>query len=451
MLISIFDTRFNYSNCKSRDMDAVVDIGGRPGFNCGGFCSFCYFKGVKTVEPLGCKYCPPHKKGCDYCSRAVVEIQPGFKSLDQLVFEASQQCILSRPDSITIKGNGDASFHPDLLKLVQTLSNGVVPIRLDYTSGKGFFKGDEAGPLIEAGLRRISFSVFSTDPELRRRYVNDKHPEAALSNLRTFCERCDLYAMIVLIPGINDGCQLEKTCNDLEEMGAKGLMLMSFANSKEQGLIFGNEPLMPGIVPYSVEEIRRIATEINERYDMRVIGTPLWDPQTGAPFALAHHKRELNRLPAIERSATIITSSVAYPFLSTIFEEIGEDVNVVAVNKEIGSLITREDFNCLDLENIKERVLIPGMVLAHDQEIRRALRRDGVRRLVFRGPDALTVETERSIYMTTEEVIARELEAFSGLICQINELGGEETESATVQKDRDNCSCKRMDRSHYDD
>jgi len=53
--------------------------------------------------------------------------------------------------------------------------------------------------------------------------------------------------------------------------------------------------------------------------------------------------------------------------------------------------------------------------------------------------------------MTTEEVIARELEAFSGLICQINELGGEETKSATVQKDRDNCSCKRMDRSHYDD
>ena len=126
-------------------------------------------------------------------------------------------------------------------------------------------------------------------------------------------------------------------------------------------------------------------------------------------------------------------------------------MNVVAVNKEIGSLITREDFNCLDLENIKERVLIPGMVLAHDQEIRRALRRDGVRRLVFRGPDALTVESERSIYMTTEEVIARELEAFSGLICQINELGGEETESATVQKDSDNCRCKRMDRSHYDD
>lgn len=271
-------------------MDAAIDVGGRPGYDCGGFCRFCYFKEVKRVEPMGCKKCPPHKKGCDYCSRSIIEIEPGFKSVDQLIFEASQQCVFSRADTITIKGNGDASFHPDLLELVQTLSNGAIPIRLDYTSGKGFYKGDEADPLVDAGLRRISFSVFSTDPELRRSYVNDRHPEAVLKNLRTFCERCDLYAMIVLIPGINDGPELKRTCQDLYDMGAKGLMLMSFANSKEQGLIFGNDPLIPGIVPYPVEEIRRIASEIDEEYDMRVIGTPLWDPQTGAPFALAHHK-----------------------------------------------------------------------------------------------------------------------------------------------------------------
>ena len=71
--------------------------------------------------------------------------------------------------------------------------------------------------------------------------------EAVLANLRTFCERCDLYAMIVLIPGVNDGLELEKTCQDLSDMGAKGLMLMSFANDREQGLIFGNEPIMPTV------------------------------------------------------------------------------------------------------------------------------------------------------------------------------------------------------------
>ncbi len=404
-------------------MEVIVDVGGRPGYDCGGFCSFCYFKGVRKVEPTGCRRCEPHKKGCDYCSREVVEIEPGFRPLDQLVFELSQKASCCAPDAIIVKGNGDVSYYPDLLKLIRTVSNGKVPVCLDYTSGKGFTRGDEAEALVDAGVRRISFSIFSTNIELRRKYVNDKHPETVLTNLRTFCEHCDVYAMVVLIPGVNDGFMLERTARDLLDMGAKGLMLMTFANTREQGLIFGNEPIMPGITPYAVEDIKRITDELQEKYEMRIIGTPLWDPHTKAPFALAYHKQELKKLPPIEMEATIITSSVAFPMLSEIFREITEDVNVVAVKKEIGNLITVDDFNCLDLKSVKETVIIPGMVLAHDKEIRRVLRRDGKKRLVFRGPDNLTVESERSIYLTPQQVLDRELEAFTGLIDEINDLG----------------------------
>jgi methanogenesis marker radical SAM protein len=364
----------------------------------------------------------------------VLEIEPGFKPLDQMVFEVSQKTFHSSPDTIIIKGNGDVSCYPDLLKLVKTVSDGKVPVYLDYTSGKGFTRGNEAEALVDAGVRRISFSVFSTNTELRRKYVNDKHPEAVLANLRTFCESCDVYAMAVLVPGVNDGPALEKTARDLVEMGAKGLMLMAFANNREQGLIFGNAPIMPATPPHTVEDLRRMTNEISEKYEMRVIGTPLWDPHTKAPFALAYHKQELKRLPAIERSATIITSRVAYPMLSSIFRELGDEVNVVAVKKEIGSLITLEDFEDLDLKDVKERVIIPGMVLAHDKEIRRALRRDGKSRLVFRGPDNLTVESERSIYLTPRQVLDRELEAFSGLIREINDLGVQTSELAMGPK-----------------
>jgi NifB/MoaA-like Fe-S oxidoreductase len=180
---------------------------------------------------------------------------------------------------------------------------------------------------------------------------------------------------------------------------------------------------MPGIVPHTVEEIGRMATEINEMCDMKVAGTPLWDPNTGAPFALAHNKGELKKLPPIEKSATLITSSVAYPLLSSIFQELGDNVNVVSVSKEIGNLITQDDFACLETDEVKERVVIPGSVLARDREIRKALGRDGKRRLVFRGPDNLTVESERSICMTTRQVLDREIEAFTGLIEEINDLG----------------------------
>jgi methanogenesis marker radical SAM protein len=404
-------------------MNVTLDVGGRPGFDCGGFCSFCYFKGVYSVEPSGCKRCKVTKRGCAYCLQEIVEIMPGFKPLDQLLFEMDQNNFRDKADTITITGNGDVSCFPNLQTLVSRVGAGGVPVFLDYTSGKGFSSGKEADDLIDAGVRRISFSVFSTNPELRRRYVNDQHPEAVLSNLRTFCERCDLYAMVVLIPGVNDGLQLEETCRDLEEMGAKGLMLMLFANTYEQGLAFGNAPLMPGIVPHTVEELRDIATEAYEKYSMRVIGTPLWDPHTRAPFALAHHKQELKKLPAVERCATLITSSVAFPMLTSIFQELGGDVNVVAVRKQIGNLITLDDLESLDLGQVKERVIIPGMTLAHDREIRRALRRDGNRRLVFRGPDDLSVESENSIYMTPRQVLNFELEAFSGLIEEINDLG----------------------------
>jgi methanogenesis marker radical SAM protein len=404
-------------------MEVTVDVGGRPGWDCGSFCSFCYFKGVLDVVPFGCKKCDPYKKGCDYCSREVIEIEPGFKPQDQLIFELSQKCASSVPEMITIKGNGDISCYPKLQDLVRKVSNGKVPVFLDYTSGKGFIKNDEADLLIDAGVKRISFSIFSTNPSLRRRYVKDENPDVVLSNFRTFCERSDLYAMVVLIPGVNDGEELRKTCNDIEEMGAKGLMIMSFANSKEQGLIFGNEPVMPGIVPYGVEDIRRIATTISDEYSFRVIGTPLWDPLTGAPFALAHHKEHLKRLPKIEMNMTIIASSIAYPLLTSIFQELGDEVNVVATKKEIGGLITLEDIEKIDLKNVGDRVIIPGNVLAHDRDIRRALRRDQKRRLVFRGPDELTTVSERSIYCSPEEVIEKEIEAFTGLIMQINELG----------------------------
>ena len=53
------------------------------------------------------------------------------------------------------------------------------------------------------------------------------------------------------------------------------------------------------------------------------------------------------------------------------------------VKKEIGSLITLDDFERLGLKKITDRVIIPGMALAHEKDIRRALRRDGENRLVF--------------------------------------------------------------------
>ena len=206
-------------------------------------------------------------------------------------------------------------------------------------------------------------------------------------------------------------------------MGAKGLILMRFANTTEQGLILGNAPIIPGVVSHTAREFKQIVTDVSKRYKFRVTGTPLWDPMTGAPFALASHREEIGKLPAVTKSATIITSSIAQPLLSAIFDELGGKVNVLPVAKDVGCLMTIKDFADLDLSEVKETVLVPGRMLAYDKEIHRALTKDGKDRLVRRGPDQLTVDGEMSISMTEREVLDLELEAFKELIEAINALG----------------------------
>ncbi len=404
-------------------MEILADVGGRPGLDCKGFCSYCYFKGVKSFSPFGCKFCMPFKKGCDYCSRAIVEGYPGFKPIDSVLFDVASKCMGEMPDKVTISGGGDLSCYPDLLQLTETLSQGIVPISLGYTSGKGFKQADDASALVKAGVKEVSFTVFSTRPELRRKYMGDKNAEIALENLRIFCENCDVYCASVLIPGVNDGEELERTASDLEEMGARGLILMRFANSREQGLILGNAPILPGITPHKIEQFRDIVTATAEGHRMRVTGTPLWDPATKAPFALAHHPEAALSLPALRRSATLVTSLTAQPLLANIFKTLGDMVNVVAVNKDIGCLITIDDFLDLDLKDIKDTVIIPGRTLAHEAEIKKALSRDGRKRIIARGPDRLTVDGEMSISMTGQEVLDLEKEAFQELIEAVNALG----------------------------
>jgi len=138
---------------------------------------------------------------------------------------------------------------------------------------------------------------------------------------------------------------------------------------------------------------------------------------------LASNQEALARLPAIRRGATIITSTIAQPMLSAIFQKLGLSVNVLSVNKDIGCLITLEDFLSIDLTLVKDTVIIPGRTLAHEKEIKKALIRDGRDRIVARGPDRLTVDGEMSISMTKQEVLDLEIEAFGELIEAINALG----------------------------
>jgi methanogenesis marker radical SAM protein len=404
-------------------MEILADLGGRPGHDCRGFCRYCYFKGVKEVQPFGCKHCLPFQKGCNYCTRSVKEGYSSFKPLSMVAQEIQQAVFFNKNISkFNVSGGGDVSCYPELKALVKFLSQFKKPIHLGYTSGKGLNKND-AEFFIDHGVKEVTFTVFATEPELRRKYMNDRTPEDSLDALRVLAGKCDVYAASVLIPGVNDGDILLKTCADLEEMGVKGFILMRFANTYGQGLILENVPVLEDITPHTLSEFKSIVDDINSRFEFRVTGTPLYDPEIGSPFAIRNEPETLSKLPKITKEVTIITSEVAAPLLKEIFDKLGGLVSVVPVKKDIGCLITIEDIKALDLSQVKETVLFPGRAFVHDPEVKKILSGDGVERLVRRGPDMLTVDGEMSISMTKEEVLARELEAFTELIQMINVLG----------------------------
>ena len=412
-------------------MQIIADVGGMPGKDCRGFCKYCYFRKVKDGDPLGCKLCSPGKVGCEHCTTGVREITTDFIPPFMVIGSVQNTLMMGgykdQNLKVNISGGGDVSCYPNLMEISSAFKELSLPIHLGYTSGKGIDDAKVAEDLISLGVEEVTFTVFSTDTLLRKKWMGDQNPEESLKALKIFSENCEVHAAAVVVPGANDGTQLFNTCSDLEEWGAKALILMRFANFENQGLILGNEPLIDDVTPHTLDEFTDLVKKVDDEFNLRVTGTPLLDPQNDSPFALSKSKNKefLEILPDITSEATILTSSISAPFIEKIIQNIGaeESVNVYAVNKEIACLITQKDLESADLSMIKDTVIIPGRAFVHDKVAEKILSRDGVERIVTRGPDKLSVDGEMSGTLTDENVIEKEMEAFYELINMINFFG----------------------------
>ena len=403
----------------------TVDIGGKPGVNCRGFCEYCYFRHVKETRPFGCRHCPPYRIGCDYCSRSVREYYQGWKTLREVGDDtlAALQMMTGDLDRVTISGGGDPSCYPEFVDLIELLSGMEAPLHIGYTSGKGFDDPATADFLIDHGLSELSFTVFSVDPRKRKRYMHDPTPGVSLQILDRLCAAIDVYAAAVVLPGVNDGKALEETCRWLDDRGAKGLILMRFANRPDQGLILGNSPVIKGQRVQTPQEFADMVADLAGRFSMKISGTPLGDPSIGSPFALRNEPDLLDKLPRMQRSATVITGSIAAPAIRAILDACGGGTRVIGTEKEIACLITADDLRALDLWELDDLVIIPGRAFVHDRDAERILSADGKERTVMRGPEMLTADAETSMGMSREGVLLMELEGFAELIRLINRYG----------------------------
>lgn len=412
-------------------MQIIADVGGKPGKDCGGFCKYCYFRKVKGNFAFGCKNCSFGKIGCDSCSSGVRETLKEFQ-MPFLVISSVQSTLMlgnyrDADLKVNISGGGDVSCYPHLSEIVYAFSDFGLPMHLGYTSGKGIDDAKIAEELVSKEVNEVTFTVFSTDPQMRKVWVNDKAPEESLKALQIFCETAEVHAASVIVPGVNDGEELIRTCTTLEDWGAKAFILMRFANFRNQGLILGNEPILEGVKPHSLDEFDALVRRINDDFSFKVTGTPICDPDNDAPFAITKEKNSkyLDILSPVSSEATILTSNTAAPYIEKIIEKIGaaELVNVVAVNQDIGCLITQKDLEEVDFSQLKDTVIIPGRAFVHDKMANEVLSRDGVDRIVARGPDKLSVDGEMSGNLSREDILKTELIAFEDLIGAINFFG----------------------------
>lgn len=415
-------------------MEIMAMVGGTPGKDCRGFCKFCYYKTVdfKYLDSLswGCKYCPPDQIGCNHCRGFIDEIKNGFKPASQVL--SSLMNLLKWHEFIgTLNYNNlriitascaDIIYYPELHKLVNTLKNQGLTVHLGYTSGKGINDTKIVDRLISQGVDEINFSVFSTDPVMRRTWMGDKTPEQSIKALKIFCESIEVNATSVVIPNVTTEEDIFRTCSMLEDWGAKSYILSRFVNYKNQGLILNNRPILDGIETQSYFEFKELVKKVDDEFSIRVIGSPTYDPRHKIPYMLSEkeNRKYLERLPPVTGEATVITSKLSHEPLKKIFNIIsGDQVNVIAVDKEIGDLITQEDLMELNLDEVKDKVIIPGGALVHDQSAYKIFNRDSRKRTVVRGPFCLFL-FDFDI-PSQEELMDYELRSFKALIEKIND------------------------------
>lgn len=78
----------------------------------------------------------------------------------------------------------------------------------------------ELARLVKYKMSPINISVHTTDPELRRFMLGNKKAGDIIDKMKFLAEGgLMLNAQIVLVPEVNDGCQLEKTIQDLIAIG----------------------------------------------------------------------------------------------------------------------------------------------------------------------------------------------------------------------------------------
>ncbi len=269
---------------------------------------------------------------------------------------------------------------------------------------------EEVQRIIDYKLTPINVSVHTTNPDLRIKMLSNKNAGKIYDILKRFSDaNLEINCQIVLVPGVNDGDELNRTLNDLSKLhpSIKSIAMVPVGVTKYR-------ERLERITPYSKETANELLNLVFKKQEefMNTLGTrfvfpsdeffaltgttlPEYEEYEGFPqlengvglMRLFEEEvvKELSKIKAPiykEKKYIIATGTLAYNFMCKIIELIckkieGLELKVVPiVNKFFGEtitvsgLITGRDL----VEQLKEfsnydKIIIPRSMLKRDEEV----------------------------------------------------------------------------------
>lgn len=231
--------------------------------------------------------------------------------------------------------------------------------------------------IIEQRLSPLYVSVHATEPELRRSLLGIDEYDGFMSKVERLAEAgIQMHGQVVLCPGLNDGVHLERTIDDFRKFypSTSSLAIVPVGLTDHRN----NLPLLK---PFSPEYARQLIAHVGaiQKKLKRELGTPfayLGDEiyiMAGADIPPASHYADFPQMengvgmvrtflaqwkaamrmkirPGSVRG-TVCTGKVFYPYLKDCVDQLGMDLQVVAVESRfwgagigVAGLLTGSDF-----------------------------------------------------------------------------------------------------------
>ena len=268
---------------------------------------------------------------------------------------------------------------------------------------------DEIDRLIKMHVSPINISVHATDPELRRKMLNNRFAGKCYDIMKRFADN-NIYmnCQIVLCPGINDGTQLDKTISDLAALHP----YVNSVSAVPVGLTRYREGLYP-LKEYDKEGAAAVVRQVSKWQDrlLEELGTrliylsdefylnadiPMPDAEEYEGFPqlengvglVAGMKEEFDSAIKLvqkknrSRSVILATGELAAPFISSLAERLeekapGVKITVKAIKNNFfggGVNVAGLVCGCDITEQLKDcekadELIIPHCILRGDDDI----------------------------------------------------------------------------------